>query len=142
MYQISKSITSNLPVLINIQEMNELLKDFMRNDGEELIYAFTDKKGSKCNQFFFTTHKLIIADRAPNVPFRFGKYHLTGWGGDLLIPYENVNEIETRQFKTFFTRKNKDLSVIFHEFETFLSSKDTNNFIILLHAIQNQIHCV
>ncbi len=63
--------------------------------------------------FFFTTHKLIIADRLPSLPFKFGKYHLTGWGGDLMIPYDYIDEIETRQYKTLITRKNKDLSIVF-----------------------------
>ena len=98
---------------------------------------FTDKKENKCNQFFFTTHKLIISDRVPSVPFKVGKYYLTGWGGDLEIPYSFINEIETRQYKTLFTRKKMDLSVIFKDFETFLSSKDTDNFLVLLNSIRN-----
>jgi len=138
MSQISKNITSNLPVLLNLKEMNEMLIDFMRSEDEELIYAFTDRKENKCNQFFFTTHKLIISDRVPNVPFKIGKYYLTGWGGDLVIPYSFINEIETRQFKTLFTRKKLDLSVLFKDFETFLSSKDTDNFLALLTSIKNQ----
>ena len=139
MSQISKSITSNLPVLLNLKEMNEILIDLMSSEDEELIYAFTDKKGNKCNQFFFTTHKLIIGDRVPNVPFKVGKYYLTGWGGDLKIPYSFINEIETRQFKTLFTRKKMDLSVVFKNFETFLSSKDTDNFLTLLALIKNEL---
>jgi hypothetical protein len=105
MSQISKNITTNLPVLLNLTEMNEMIIDFMRSEGEELIYAFTDRKNNKCNQYFFTTHKLIISDRVPNIPFKVGKYHLTGWGGDLLIPYSFINVIETRQYKTLFTEK-------------------------------------
>ena len=140
MTQITKNITSNLPLLINLKEKNDMLIDFMTNDGEELIYAFTDRKGDKCNQYFFTTNKLIISDRVPNVPFKVGKYYLTGWGGDLVIPYDYINEIETRQFKTFFTRKKMDLSIVFKDFETFLSSKDTDNFLTLLSVINNEIY--
>ncbi len=140
MTQITKKITSNLPLLLNLKEMNDMLIDFMTNEGEELIYAFNDRKGNKCNQYFFTTHKLIISDRVPNVPFKVGKYYLTGWGGDLVIPYDYINEIETRQFKTFFKRKKMDLSIVFKDFETFLSSKDTDNFLTLLSAINNEIY--
>lgn len=134
---ISKNLTSQLPQLLNLKEMNDMIIDFMYNEGEELIYAFTDKKENKCNQFFFTTHKLIIADRLPNIPFKFGKYYLTGWGGDLSIPYEFINEIEIRQYKTLFTRKKKDLSVVFQNYETFLSLKDTDNFLLLLKLIKD-----
>ena len=119
--------------------MNEMLKDFMVNKGEELIYAFTDKKQNKCNQFFFTTHKLIIADRVPNVPLKIGGYYITGWGGDLVIEYDYINEIITRQYRTLFTRKKRDLSVIFKNFETFLSSKDTDNFVTLLNVIKMSV---
>jgi hypothetical protein len=139
MNQISTSVTSNLPVLLNLKEINEMIIDFMRSEGEELIYAFTDRKGNKCNQFFFTTHKLIIADRMPNVPFKVGKFFLTGWGGDLEIPYDLINEIETRQYKTLFMRKKRDLSIVFKDFETFLSSKDTYNFLTLLASIHKSI---
>lgn len=142
MIQISKNITIDIPVLSNLDEMNEILIDFMKNDGEYLIYAFTDTKGNKCNQYFFTTHKLIISDRVPNVPFKMGKYHLTGWGGDLMIPYENIDEIETRQLKSFFTRRKLDLSVVFHQYETFLSSKDADNFISLLDSVKNHINTI
>lgn len=139
MSKLSIKITSNLPVLHNLKQMNEILIDLMGED-EELIYAFTDKKGNKCNQFFFTTHKLIIIDRVPNIPFKVGKYYLTGWGGDLEIPYCFINEIETRQYKTLFLRKKMDLSVVFNDFETFLSSKDTDNFLALLNSIKN-VYC-
>lgn len=140
MNQVPKSLTSNLPIISNLDELNNLIIDFMVNEEEELIYAFTDKKNSKCNQFFFTTHKLIAADRVPNVPMKIGKYYLTGWGGDLVIPYEYIHEIETRQYKTLFTRKNRDLSVVFKNFKTFLSSKDTENFNNLLSLIKNYLY--
>jgi hypothetical protein len=139
MIQISKNITLDIPVLLNLDEMNEMLIDFMKNEGEYLIYAFTDRKENKCNQYFFTTHKLIISDRVPNVPYKMGKYHLTGWGGDLVIPYNFINEIVTRQFKTLFTRRKMDLSVVFKDYETFLSSKDADNFTTLLDSIKNHI---
>ena len=139
MIQISKNITLDLPVLLNLHKINEILIDFMENEGEYLVYAFTDRKENKCNQYFFTTHKLIITDRVPNVPFKMGKYHLTGWGGDLEIPYNLINEIVTRQFKTLFTRRKMDLSVVFKNYETFLSSKDADNFTTLLDSIKNHI---
>lgn len=140
MKNIFDSIIADLPVLLNLNEMNEMLIDFMKGEDEELIYAFTDRKGNMCNQFFFTTHKLIISDRVPNVPFKVGKYYLTGWGGDLEIPYNFISEVKTRQFKKLFTRKKLDLSVVLRDndkdYEAFLSLKDTDNFLILLSAIK------
>ena len=47
MIKISKNIVSTLPEILNLDEMNQLLLDFMKNEDEELIYAFTDKKGNK-----------------------------------------------------------------------------------------------
>jgi hypothetical protein len=137
--KLSKEITNNLPILSNLQELNELFKDLMVNEGEELIYAFTDRKKNRCNAFLFTTHKLIIADRAPNVPFKFGGYHLSGWGGDLNIEYDCIDVIKTTQNYKWFTRRKMDLSVVFENFEAFLSSKDTDNFITLLNAIKLEI---
>jgi hypothetical protein len=137
MIKISKNIVSTLPEILDLDEMNQLLLDFMKNEDEELIYAFTDKKGNKCNQYFFTTHKLIISDRVPNSPFKLGKYMYTGWGGDLSIPYEFINEIHTVQNKSFFTRKKLDLTIYFKSFATFLSKKDTDNFLILLNLIKS-----
>jgi len=137
MKNISKEFISYFPVINNLKEANEKVINLLEYENEEVIYAFMNKKRNMCNQFIFTTHKLIILDRLPNNRTKIGRNIQTGWDSHLEIPYKFLRNVEIIKNRILFFQT--DISIVYNNHEAFLASKDGDIFIDLVTKIENNI---
>lgn len=84
-------ISKNLPINHDLIKITNMIADLLDEDDRVVYYIPGNKLTS---QVFFTLKKIIIAQRFDGE-----------WGGDIHLPYEEINQLKIqRQNKFFFIK--------------------------------------